>query len=391
MLKALVIADDLTGAAEIAGIGLRCGLPTRLVRERPVKVEPGLTVVDTDSRTLAAADAGEKVRQFVQDVRGQAFDVVYKKTDSVMRGAVLAEVEALMFTFGRATALLVPQNPSRGRTVRGGQYTVNDVPLYATSFSSDPQHPARTAEVLELLGRSQRHTTSCLDPGHELPPGGGIVIGAAASEQEVGYWSDRVTRAVLAAGGADFFQANLKRHGCTPSKQPVKELHGRVTLFVCGSASDYARQLAARATKEGVSVCAMPDDVFREPGSPHDGQQAIERWATSVSHALETNGRALVAIHRPPVRKSDAPHRLQSAMADVVKRVLDETKVENLLAAGGATASAVCERMNWHQFEVIGELASGVVQMRVLAPGSQRLIIKPGSYPWPDMVWKKRA
>jgi D-threonate/D-erythronate kinase len=164
-----------------------------------------------------------------------------------------------------------------------------------------------------------------------------------------------------------------------------------VTLFVCGSASDYARQLASRAAKEGVSVCAMPDDVFREPPAPMAGHEAVERWASSVGVALESNGRALVAIHRPLARKSDAPQRLQGAMADVVKRVLDATKVDNLLAAGGATASAVCERMNWHQFEVNGELASGVVQMRVLAPGAQRLIIKPGSYPWPDLVWKKRG
>src|SRR3954447_23706741 len=117
MLKVLVIADDLTGAAEIAGVGLRYGLPTRLVRERPTKVEQGLTVLDTDSRTLDPSDAATAVREFVQELRGQPFDLIYKKTDSVMRGPVLAEVEALMAAFGRTGALLVPQNPSRGRTV----------------------------------------------------------------------------------------------------------------------------------------------------------------------------------------------------------------------------------------------------------------------------------
>jgi uncharacterized protein YgbK (DUF1537 family) len=347
-----------------------------------------LTVIDTDSRTLAPADAGEKVRQFVQDLRGQSVDVVYKKTDSVMRGPVLAEVEALMFAFGRTTALLVPQNPSRGRTVRAGQYTVNDVPLYATSFSSDPQHPARTADVLELLGTSQQYTTSCLDPGHELPAGGGIVIGAAAEVQDIGYWAGRVTRSILPAGGADFFQATLQRHGCSPSRPLVKELAGRVTLFVCGSASAYAHELATRAQKEGVTVRAMPDDVFRE-STEADARAAIEHWADSIGKALEASSRALVAIHRPLARKSDAPQRLQSAMAEVVARVLEQQRVENLLAAGGATASALCERMNWHQFEVNGELASGVVQMRVMAPGSQRLIIKPGSYAWPELVWRR--
>ena len=63
---------------------------------------------------------------------------------------------------------------------------------------------------------------------------------------------------------------------------------------------------------------------------------------------------------------------------------------DNLLLEGGATASAVCRRMNWHQFDVEGEFAPGVVQMHALgADGStgHRLVIKPGSYPWPDAVW----
>ena len=50
MTRVLVIADDLSGAAEIAGVGLRYGLPTRLLRERPVECGEGLTVIDSDSR-----------------------------------------------------------------------------------------------------------------------------------------------------------------------------------------------------------------------------------------------------------------------------------------------------------------------------------------------------
>ena len=36
-------------------------------------------------------------------------------------------------------------------------------------------------------------------------------------------------------------------------------------------------------------------------------------------------------------------------------------------------------------FDVIGELAPGVVRLR---SGAQTLIIKPGSYPWPQSVWE---
>jgi len=42
--RILVIADDLSGAAEIAGIGWRCGLKARLERTAPLAAGEGLRV-----------------------------------------------------------------------------------------------------------------------------------------------------------------------------------------------------------------------------------------------------------------------------------------------------------------------------------------------------------
>jgi len=150
MNRVLVIADDLTGAAEIAGIGSRYGLPTRLVRDQLVhRPEGGLTVIDTDSRLLPASEAAATVWKFVEPLRAGQFDLVFKKSDSVLRGPVLAEIDAMLTALGRASALLVPQNQSRGRVIRGGEYQVEGVPLYASAFANDPQYPARTSNVLD--------------------------------------------------------------------------------------------------------------------------------------------------------------------------------------------------------------------------------------------------
>jgi hypothetical protein len=50
--------------------------------------------------------------------------------------------------------------------------------------------------------------------------------------------------------------------------------------------------------------------------------------------------------------------------------------------------------MDWHQFQVDGEFAPGVVQMRAARPdgsGDHGVVIKPGSYVWPDAVWTATA
>ena len=34
-----------------------------------------------------------------------------------------------------------------------------------------------------------------------------------------------------------------------------------------------------------------------------------------------------------------------------------------------------------------GELATGVVLLQIPSPHNQSVLIKPGSYPWPDCIW----
>src|SRR5947209_900501 len=126
MNKLLVIADDLSGAAEIAGLALRYGLPAHLSRQ-PIScgLPAGVTVVDTDSRLLPPPLAAETVARFVHPLYAEEFDLIYKKADSVLRGPVRAELDALAGHFGRRAVLLVPQNPSRGRTIQSdGRYTI---------------------------------------------------------------------------------------------------------------------------------------------------------------------------------------------------------------------------------------------------------------------------
>src|SRR5262245_46148285 len=117
MRRALVIADDLSGAAEIAGIGTRFGLPTRLALDRVDNFADGLTVIDSDSRSLPPVQAAQRVGQLISGVDSHHFDFIYKKTDSALRGHIVAELSAVLHQFDEPAALLLPQNPSRGRVI----------------------------------------------------------------------------------------------------------------------------------------------------------------------------------------------------------------------------------------------------------------------------------
>jgi D-threonate/D-erythronate kinase len=389
MRRILVIADDLSGAAEIAGIGKRHGLAVRLQRDAPVVAREGMTVLDTDTRLVPQDEASEQVRRAVRHLRPGDFDLIYKKTDSAFRGPLLGELDALMDACGRRAAVLVAQNPSRGRTIRDGEYRIDGVPLAQTTFAHDPEYPARTSNALHLLGKCgqrQVRRAAASDGRGGGAAADGVTIGEASDLAEVRRWAASVAADTLPAGGADFFQAILEARGLSATHPQLAALPPGRTLIVCGTSPAFSAGPVGRAQAEGVAVCPMPDHSLGAVAS-------LDAWQAAARQALDAAGRALIVIQRPLDRSPGAPQRFQAALAEVVGRLLATPGgADNLLLEGGATASAVCRRMNWHHFDLEGEFAPGVVQMRALpTDGStgHRLVIKPGSYPWPEAVWSR--
>ena len=136
----VVIADDLTGAGEIGGIGLEYGLKVELQRKFYSESDVELLVIDTDTRSFSPQKAGQVIREALLSVEDVSLPVewIYKKTDSVLRGPVASELEALQEVMRVARVLLVPANPSKGRIVRNGNYLINGKPLSETEFCQRP-------------------------------------------------------------------------------------------------------------------------------------------------------------------------------------------------------------------------------------------------------------
>src|SRR5262249_7676529 len=146
-----VIADDLTGAAEIGGIGLRHGLKAEVILQGECDGEADLVCVDTDSRSCTAKEAARRAAAAARKLRKAGAVWIYKKVDSVLRGNVLAEVSAIRQALGLHAALLVPANPRFGRVIREGRYFVKGKPIDQTDFARDPEYPRRSSSVLKML------------------------------------------------------------------------------------------------------------------------------------------------------------------------------------------------------------------------------------------------
>jgi uncharacterized protein YgbK (DUF1537 family) len=151
-LRVGVLADDLTGALEVGALfaasGICAAVTTRLewVEDTPI------SVVDTETRHLTPEAARDVVVRLAGLARERGFALIYKKTDSTLRGNIGAELAGLASAFPRSTVTYVPAYPGMGRTIRGGHLLVDGVPVHLTDFARDPLNPVRDSHVPGLIG-----------------------------------------------------------------------------------------------------------------------------------------------------------------------------------------------------------------------------------------------
>lgn len=380
-----VIADDLTGAAELGGVGWRYGLNAE-VQVGPERTSTSeLVAIDTDSRECAGDKAARLVEESAKSLQLQGAQWIYKKVDSVLRGPVLSELEAALAALRLKRALLVPANPGLGRVIRGGRYFIAGKFIHESDFRNDPQHPVRSSHVLEMLGPGGVEPVSVCVP-QQLLPALGIVVGEAARRDHLMSWARHVDGTVLPAGGAEFFAAILEVKGYKRRAEfsPWERTTVGRTVFVCGSVAASTREFLKECRRHSVPVFCLPPELMRSAAAEED---LVREWAREIMAAFQRHQQVTIAIDRPLVRDATASHRLGACLVAAAKAVSEQGRVSQLYVEGGATAAMLVRSMGWSRLRVIRELAPGVVMMQIEPDVQISLTIKPGSYAWPDGLW----
>jgi uncharacterized protein YgbK (DUF1537 family) len=377
-----VIADDLTGAAELGALGQRRGLPAQVLLGGSPDPGRKLICVDTDSRSCSAQEAAARAAAAARQLQAAGARLIYKKVDSVLRGQVTAEIEAILLELKLRSALLVPANPSLGRIIRQGCYYVRGCAIAETEFAQDPEYPRRSSQVLELIGDSKTLPRAVVRQKGVLPETG-IAIGETESVQDLRDWAKLHSPTRLFAGGAEFFGAVLDREqGSTKNEEATRAAQrGRRELFVSGTMSESSRRFVESAKSAGTRVIALPAAV----ASPGFDPEMLGPLASSAVQQFESRQRVILHVGLPKVEEALAAKKLSMHIANLAARVLRAVKMDRVYVEGGATAAQLVRSMGWTRLDVVDELALGVAVLEVPGNGLQ-LVIKPGSYVWPAEV-----
>lgn len=378
----IVIADDITGAAEMAGIAHSHGLRVRMVcavvgnaSKLDVTATLGsvahytdVLVIATDTRSMTEAEATEETCRIISYL-SPLTSHLFKKTDSALRGHVIAELKALMSATGYKQAVYLPANPSKGRIIKDGVYYIKKeerlTPLHETAFSYDPEFPARTAVLHERFPNAEA---------------AGIIMPDAETADDIRSILTRYNDgATLFAGAADLFKELLqslepKSTNCAP---PYRKGLLDVGLLLCGS------------TQSNPQAIGLPESPM--PLGIYDGSNDLQPWLADARPKYEKEGALMLTIpHHHRTGRDTAVH-LRQMMARMARQLFSPTRCSvgggnsvvqphHLVIEGGATAWATFQALGWTHFDMLQELAPGVVTMR--ATDGTIVTLKPGSYPW---------
>ena len=380
----IAVADDLSGASELAGIGVRLGLSARVVNRADLDEPSDLTVINTDTRSGSADHAKNILQGICDEITGFNGSVhLFKKVDSLLRGHVLAEAGVMIDRLEFRRALLAPANPSKERIIRNGCYYVGGQLIEHTPFARDPRYPRESSRIQDLVqsdsvGISFRH----LSPGTD-PPDSGVYSFDITGIEDLENAMQNLQPHELCCGAADAFEVFLKSRvpAGRPGSQATGERKARSAVIINGST------FRNRDEEQILRVQEIPVFTLK----PYlKGYRELDQLSENILEQMKSTPVVFLKPGLTRIDKETFAERIEAAFGRLAVRLLDSParKPFHLYLTGGATAAAVIDRLGYHTFEVVEELFPGVV---TLSPkGIDGFVTtKPGSYPWPPSAFSQ--
>jgi uncharacterized protein YgbK (DUF1537 family) len=388
-IKLLILADDLTGAADTAvqfasaGIASAVSLDVDLPLSHP-SVE--VLSVDTETRHLPPLDAFRRVVSIVQKARTAGINRFYKKIDSTLRGNVGAELEALIQAASADQLILVPAFPRGGRTTRDGNQYVHGVLLHESAFSRDPLEPMTVSSIRSILARQTPFPVHCIDRAafesftiqNERRPG--IFCFDAESDHDLINIGKRCAAGDglrILAGSAGFAAILPEVLSLQRTTVILPKFHERL-FVVNGSLNDVSVAQVAMARQRGM-FCAYlhPDEAY--PNVWRD-DAAVGALVEPIVRHLNAQGRALFSTPAIPF-DGPSPAACATALGQVAAAVLEQVPDVNLAVFGGDTAFSVCKAIGAELLYPVAEIEPGcTVCSRNRSGASGAVLVKSGGF-----------
>ncbi|MGE4802081.1 3-oxo-tetronate kinase [Yersinia hibernica] len=382
-----VIADDFTGATDIASFLVENGMSTVQINGIPAadyQVTADAVVISLKSRScpaeIAVADALAALA-WLQTQGCQQFYFKYCSTfDSTAQGNIGPVTDALMDALGQQQTIICPALPVNGRTVYQGYLFVMGQLLSESGMRHHPVTPMTDSNLLRLMnaqarGHSGLIDTAVMSQGVDAvksqlrtlkEDGVRYVVMDALNEADLLIQAEAVCDMVLVTGGSGLAIGVARQWMKGVQHQSSATLagapQGKLCVVLSGSCSTMTNRQVARYIQQAPSQSI---DVARCLHEPEPYVNALCVWVmANISGPLAP---LLYATSEPEelqriqqqwgaAASSEAVEHLFGALA----RRLQQQGVQRFIVAGGETSGIVAQSLGVQAFHIGPVISPGV-------------------------------
>ncbi|CAB3740031.1 3-oxo-tetronate kinase [Paraburkholderia rhynchosiae] len=418
MAQALLgcIADDFTGATDLANMLVRGGMRTVQTIGLPsagVEVEADALVVALKSRTIPADDAVRESLYALEWLRAQGcrqFFFKYCSTfDSTDKGNIGPVADALLDALKDDFTIACPAFPENGRTIFRGNLFVGDKLLNESGMEHHPLTPMTDPDLVRVLQRQTKSRVGLIRYDsiakgtdatrariEELKEDGvRLAIADAMSDSDLFTIGKACRDLMLVTGGSgialglpqNFHSADLLVYAGHADDLP--KIDGRAVVLA-GSAST--------ATNAQVAHWRASRPSFRiNPMTMSRGEPVIEN-AVQFARSHDNETVLIYATSSPDEVKAvqrklgveKAGHLVEDALASIALKLRD-AGVRKFVVAGGETSGAVVQRLGVRVLRIGSQIDPGVPVTQSVGINDEAplaLVLKSGNFGTVDFFTK---
>ncbi len=400
------IADDFTGATDLAGLLARSGVRVSLrigVPETDPEDTAPFEVIALKCRTAPVDEAVAECRAALAWLRKAGAERAFWKYcstfDSTPEGNIGPVAEALMADLGTDQTIYCPAFPENGRSIFMGNLFVGQQPLSESPMKDHPLTPMRDANLMRLLapqvtapvGLADRLTVAkgadalreALDALREQ--GVAHVVVDAVADEDLGVIAEACHDMPLMTGGSAVamplpgIYLRDGRLAADAPKQSAPEL-GPGAVVLSGSCSAMTNAQVAAYLAGGAPGYRLDPVVLDQ-----DGADAAHAWLEEqpidkapLFYATAEPEAVRAAQERLGVAKAGALVEEALAALAVAAR---ERGARRFVVAGGETSGAVTKALEVERLDIGAEIAPGVPWTYCESGGHEiALTLKSGNF-----------
>jgi uncharacterized protein YgbK (DUF1537 family) len=411
------IADDFTGATDLASMLVRAGMRTVQTIGVPpgsLAEAPDAVVVALKSRTIPPAEAVAQSLAALRWLQSQGARQIYFKYcstfDSTDQGNIGPVADALLDALDARFTIACPAFPTNKRTIYLGHLFVGDVLLSDSPMRDHPLTPMRDANLVRVLGRQTPRRVGLVR--HETVAQGSDAIRAVferlANEGVMHAVVDAIDDDDLMAIGAACrdlalvtagsgvalgLPQNFRASGLLPERTDAAvppDVPGPAAVLSGSCSAQTRRQVAAMArTHTAVALDPLAGDA-QAIAEAALARVAFDLRAGRPFLVYSTAEPAEVADVQARLGRDEAAARIEQAFGLIAARLV-EHGVRRLVVAGGETSGAVVQALGVESLAIGPTIDPGVPWTTARGRTTLALALKSGNFGSDDFFTKSLA